>query len=62
VEYAGTNIRIRDKRAELAALIRDEAFQYAAELQQLEPGWSQQPECLLNSAEQCWLDPERAEA
>ena len=61
VEYAGTNIRIRDKRAELAALIRDEAFQYAAELQQLEPGWSQQPECLLNNAEQCWLDPERAE-
>lgn len=61
VEHAGTNIRIRDKRAELAALIRDEAFQFAAELQQLEPGWSQQPECLLNSAEQCWLDPERAE-
>ncbi|MEY4592764.1 MAG: type CRISPR-associated protein Csy1, partial [Pseudomonadota bacterium] len=61
VEYAGTNIRIRDKRAELAALVRDEAFQYAAELEQLEPGWSQQPDCLLNSAEQCWLDPERAE-
>ncbi|EKE17715.1 MAG: hypothetical protein ACD_10C00306G0001 [uncultured bacterium] len=60
VEHAGTNKRIRDKRAELAALIRDEAFQYAAELQQLEPGWTQQPECLLNSAEQCWLDPERA--
>ena len=61
VEHAGTNIRIRDKRAELAGLIRDEAFQYAAELRQLEPGWSAQPECLLNCAEQCWLDPERAE-
>lgn len=61
VEHAGTNIRIRDKRAELAGLIRDEALQYAAELQQLEPGWSASPECLLNSAEQCWLDPERAE-
>lgn len=61
VEHAGTNIRIRNKRAELAGLIRDEALQYAAELQQLEPGWSASPECLLNSAEQCWLDPERAE-
>ncbi|KAB2926983.1 MAG: type I-F CRISPR-associated protein Csy1 [Dechloromonas sp.] len=61
VEHAGTNIRIRDKRAELAGLIRDEALQYAAELQQLAPGWSASPECLLNSAEQCWLDPERAE-
>ena len=61
VEHAGSNMRIREKRAELVGLIRDEALQYAAELQQLEPGWSQQPECLLNSAEQCWLDPERAE-
>ena len=61
VEHADNNMRISTKRAELAALIRDEAFQYAAELQQLEPGWSQQPDCLLNSAEQCWLDPERAE-
>jgi CRISPR-associated protein Csy1 len=60
VENAGTNIRIRNKRMELAALIRDEAFQYAAEVQQLEPGWSQQAECPLNPAEQCWLDPERA--
>lgn len=61
VEHAGTNIRIRNKRAELAGLIRDEVLQYAAELRQLEPGWSALPECLLNSAEQCWLDPERAE-
>ncbi len=61
VEHAGTNIRIRNKRAELAGLICDEALQYAAELRQLEPGWTASPECLLNSAEQCWLDPERAE-
>lgn len=61
VEHAGSNHRIRNKRAELAGLIRDEALQYAAELQQLEPGWTLQPECRLNSAEQCWLDPERAE-
>jgi CRISPR-associated protein Csy1 len=61
VEHAGPNIRIRNKRAELADLIRDEVLQYAAELRQLAPGWSAPPECLLNSAEQCWLDPERAE-
>ena len=61
VEHAGANIRIRNKRAELAGLIRDETFQYAAELRQLAPGWSASPECLLNSAEQCWLDPERTE-
>lgn len=60
VEHAGTNVRIRNKRAELVALIRDEAFQYAAEVQQLAPGWTLQPACQLNSAEQCWLDPERA--
>jgi len=61
VEHAGTNERIRNKRAELAGLIRDETFQYAAELRQLEPGWTLQPECQLNTAEQCWLDPVRAE-
>lgn len=61
VEHTGTNVRIRNKRAELAALIRDETSQYAAELQQLESGWTQQPACQLNSAEQCWLDPYRAE-
>ena len=61
VERTGSNIRIRDKRSELAALIRDEAFQYAAELREdLPPGWTKQTECLLNSAEQCWLDPDRA--
>lgn len=61
VEHDDSNERIRNKRAELAVLIRDEAFQYAAELQQLEPGWTLQSECQLNTAEQCWLDPNRAE-
>ncbi len=60
VENVKSTERIRNKRAELAALIRDETFQYAAEVRQLEPGWSQQAECQLNAAEQCWLDPERA--
>lgn len=61
VEHARSNDRIRKKRAELAGLIRDEALQYAAELRQLESGWTASSECLLNSAEQCWLDPQRAE-
>ncbi|MBI2277556.1 MAG: type I-F CRISPR-associated protein Csy1 [Dechloromonas sp.] len=66
VEHAGTNIRIRNKRAELAGLIRDEAMLYADELRdaveskQLTAGWTQDPLCQLNLAEQCWLDPERA--
>lgn len=60
VEHAASNERIRNKRAQLASLIRDEALQYAAELRQLEPGWSQLPDCRLNIAEQCWLDPVRA--
>lgn len=66
VEHAGTNIRIRNKRAELAGLIRDEAMLYADELhdavasRQLAAGWTQDPQCRLNAAEQCWLDPERA--
>lgn len=54
------NVRIRNKRAELAAQISSEVFQLAAELRQLEPGWSDLPDCLLNDDEQCWLDPERA--
>ena len=67
VEHVGNNVRIRDKRAELAELIRDEAFQYAAELHeavaagQLAAGWTKDERCLLNDAEQCWLDSERAE-
>lgn len=61
VEHAETNQRIRNKHSELAGLIRDEAFQYAAELQHLEPCWTQHPDCQLNLAERCWLDPERAD-
>lgn len=61
VEHTKHNMYIANKRAELAGLIADEVFQYAAELHQLEAGWTQAPECRLNSAEQCWLDPERAE-
>ena len=58
---ADSNIRIRNKRAELVDEITDELFQFAAEIQDMEAGWSARPECRLNAAEQCWLDPQRAE-
>ncbi len=56
-----TNIHIRDKRAELVGNIRDELLQYAAEIQELAPGWSADEACRLNQEEQCWLDPLRAQ-
>jgi CRISPR-associated protein Csy1 len=58
---AVNNIHIRATRAAFVADIRDELLQFAAELQQLPPGWSAQTDCALNRDEQCWLDPARAE-
>lgn len=60
VEDADSNQRIRNKRCELAGYICDELLQFAAELNELDAGWSLTPECRLNPAEQCWLDPERS--
>jgi CRISPR-associated protein Csy1 len=60
VAKADSNIRIRNKRAELVGYIRDELFQFAAELHELDAGWSQDQRCRLNAAEQCWLDSKRA--
>ncbi|MCB1775862.1 MAG: type I-F CRISPR-associated protein Csy1 [Candidatus Competibacteraceae bacterium] len=54
------NIRIRNKRAELVGYIRDELLQFAAEIHEIDGGWSQDERCRLNVAEQCWLDPKRA--
>ncbi len=54
------NIRIRNKRAELVGYIRDELLQFAAEIQEIDGGWSRDERCRLNVAEQCWLDPKRA--
>lgn len=59
VEEANSSLRIRNKRAELVGYICDELLQFAAELHELESGWSLDPECRLNPEEQCWLDPER---
>lgn len=53
-------IDIRNRRAELVIAIRDELLQFAAEIHELDGGWSRDERCRLNPAEQCWLDPKRA--
>lgn len=60
VAKVNSTIRIRDKRAELVGYLLDELLQFAAELHELDGGWSQDERCRLNAAEQCWLDPKRA--
>ncbi len=57
---SGTNIRIRQTRADLVAELCGEALHMAAELKtHLTPGWTAGADCQLNLAEQCWLDPAR---
>lgn len=61
VAKADSNLRIRQTRAELVADLCGEVLYFAAELQRyLEPGWSAGPDCRLNLAERCWLDPARS--
>lgn len=55
------NIHLRDKRGELARHVVAELLQFAAEIQELDGGWSLDERCRLNEAERCWLDPGRAE-
>ncbi|MCO6441729.1 MAG: type I-F CRISPR-associated protein Csy1 [Nitrococcus mobilis] len=59
VKSAYNNRTIRQTRAALAERISDELLQVAAELHELEPGWSAAPACRLDAAEQYWLDPYR---
>ena len=54
------NVDIRRKRAALVDGVCAELLQFAAEMQALDAGWSQDERCRLNAAEQCWLDPKRA--
>lgn len=53
------NQPIRDAIQGLAQALVDEVLQMAAELRELEPGWSAGEQCQLNRCEQLWLDPER---
>jgi CRISPR-associated protein Csy1 len=48
-------------RTGVARQLSDQLLQFAAELHELKAGWSLDPDCELNSVEQCWLDPRRAE-
>ena len=53
------NLEIRDQRAGLTRMIVDELLQFAAEIQDLQAGWSADPACKLNPEERYWLDPYR---
>jgi CRISPR-associated protein Csy1 len=56
------NIKVRRTRAEMVSRVIDRLVQYAARVQELEPGWSLDPDCQLSEAEQLWLDPGRADS
>ena len=52
------NLETRNTRAAMVDELIDAFLQFTAELQTLEPGWSQTPQCRLSDAECRWLDPE----
>lgn len=54
------NQETRERRDGLVAALVDELLVFAAELQELQPGWSTDPACQLPEEEALWLDPERA--
>ncbi|MDZ7810034.1 MAG: type I-F CRISPR-associated protein Csy1 [Arhodomonas sp.] len=54
------NQETRERRDAMVAALVDELLVFAAELQELEPGWSAAPACKLPEEEALWLDPERA--
>lgn len=55
------NQETRKRRDDLVAALVDELLVFAAELQELEPGWSADPACKLPEEETLWLDPERSD-
>ncbi|MBK9950120.1 MAG: type I-F CRISPR-associated protein Csy1 [Candidatus Competibacteraceae bacterium] len=54
------DLEIRNQRAELVTAILAELLQFAAEIQELDGGWSRDERCRLDEAERYWLDPKRA--
>jgi CRISPR-associated protein Csy1 len=56
---ARNTLEIRQNRAEWVEAIITELFQFAAELHELTPGWSADPDCRLPLEERYWLDPSR---
>lgn len=55
-----TNVHMRRRRARHVDDLVDALLNRAAAIQQLPAGWSATPECQLDDAEACWLDPDRA--
>ncbi|WP_394167291.1 type I-F CRISPR-associated protein Csy1 [Photobacterium piscicola] len=56
VKPLDSNIRIRQRRDQLADQILDSILTLAANHQAFSQGWSEN--CELSSAQQCWLDPQ----
>lgn len=52
------NVETRQKVRTWVDDLLDELIQFQAELQTLEPGWSQSEDCDLPAAQRTWLDPE----
>lgn len=59
-DLAADSTAARHMRTGVARQLSDELLQFAAEVHELEAGWSLNPDCELNPVEQCWLDPRRA--
>lgn len=55
------NQKTRQKRDSLVAALIDELLVFAAELQELKPGWSSDSACQIPAEEALWLDPGRSE-
>lgn len=51
------NLRTRERRDSLVEALLDELIQFTAQVRQLDPGWSLDPECELPPAQGVWLDP-----
>lgn len=56
------NLRTRETRFSLTSALVDELLQFGAEFWELNPGWSQHPDCRLVEEEIFWLDPYRAKS
>ncbi len=56
------NLRTRARRDALVDALIDELIQFTAEVRQLDPGWSCDPQCELPPAHGAWLDPNAADS
>lgn len=52
------NQKTRQYRDHLVNALIDELIQFTAEVRQLDPDWTNDPQCVLYSAHRVWLDPQ----